>query len=1171
MVQRDDVGGIRDASRGCERGGPGDARIGGAHGGERAIRDAEVGIGEASDGLAEGESDQGGLADAQGGVRDHDADGGPGGVDGVEAAVAGADACVAHGIGEAGVVEGELVGRGGDGGVRCEDGSPGDATIAAARRGQSAVGHGHIRRSEARDGLGEGEGHGGGVADLQCRIADGDGASQGGSGDISGDGGVRAGGGCIGSAACGESDGGRDGSDDGAGAGHATDGHIVSGRAACDDAGGGSCGAGEGHIGGVIEVRDCLAEDDGVVDADGIGRIGLSGSLIDRDGESVVIVDRARGRCAGDDVAIVWGSESHDEGFIQLCRGIAAHGDGHGGDGIAIGDGGGAGGQGAADEVGAVHSRAADGVGHGYTAGGIAGAGDGEDEVRGAGVAFADGGKVADGDGFLQLKGSDVDGADGADEAWATLVHVDDFGGVEIAIDVEGVGGDLSDQAGIERGACGEQGVGLGAAAVVGEGGELWVDRRGSGADLVAISAIDEASGGARVANEVAAAGGKGGADYIRERRVVHVAGDDAIGDIDANIGSHAAGTTHAAVVGDGAVAQRGGGGTRPEAACIVKVAGGDAIPGDGRVDERDAESFVVDTAATSAPRGGVAGDGGVDDGEIGTAKHAVDARAYAAALVVADGAADDGKGGTGAAVYMETTAWSGDVAAGQGQAAKLDRFAADYVWQAQNSAGAGSGGGVLQDEQVGPGSGDGEARLEADLTAAERDRIGGGIREVHRATGAVGEGDGVRARDAVGIINGLAQRAGATVRRGGDEEAVLGDGDCGVRRASGDVAAACDDIEAGRLSGFGGIGGLGEGGEGDGGGELAVRDDDGACAGAGVEGEGAAGGQIEVRGRRGGAASIELEADGEVSAAGSTGEGVETSGSAFHRRGGGGGDADGIDDAAGELRGGAVVVSSGILSGATGHIGRDGDARAARGEVEGIGGAGACEVGLRAASDGDVGEVETGDGFIEGHGDGDDGIRGRIARGAADGDGGAGVIDGVGFIGGRFGAGEGVASGVSDVITCGEIDAHSAVQAGKVAASDGDVKGAGASDAADGGGGAADGEVGCVQAGDGLAEGGAEDEGVRIRVLSRRCLPRDAGEDRSDLVDDVNLAGEGLVRDVVTEAAAVIDHVEAEGASARAGSEGDVPSRGRRAAEFCRFGDGDDAAEATIHGGEVC
>ena len=305
----------------------------------------------------------------------------------------------------------------------------------------------------------------------------------------------------------------------------------------------------------------------------------MSGSLIDRDGESVVIVDRAGGRCAGDDVAVVRSTEGDGEGLIKLRQGIAADGDGHGGGGIATGDGGGAGGQGAADEVGAVHGGAADGVGHVHVARGVAGAGEGEDEVRGAGVAFADGGEVADGDGFLQLKGSDIDGADGTGEGGAALVHVDDFGGVEVAIEVEGVHGDLGAETGVERGAAGEQGVGLSASAVVGERGELRIDRRGSVADLVAAGAVGEAGGRACVADEVAAAGGEGAVD-VGECAVANIASDDAIGHGDrARASSHTTDAADTGVVGDGAVTDGGRGeSTRIDAAAIECAAAGDAV-----------------------------------------------------------------------------------------------------------------------------------------------------------------------------------------------------------------------------------------------------------------------------------------------------------------------------------------------------------------------------------------------------------------------------------------------------------------------------------------------------------------------------------------------------------------------------------------------------------------
>ena len=394
---------------------------------------------------------------------------------------------------------------------------------------------------------------------------------------------------------------------------------------------------------------------------------------------------------------------------------------------------------------------------------------------------------------------------------------------------------------------------------------------------------------------------------------------------------------------------------------------------------------------------------------------------------VAGDRAGDDidgcGAGDTQAAASAR------GISPGDGQAAKAHRDGCGL--HDEHATRGGGGGGVLHDEQVSARTGDGDVRGEVDLTAGERDGVRDGIREVHRATGAVGEGDRIRANDAVGIQNGLTQRAGAAVRRGGDEEAVLGDGHRGVWRGSDDVAAGGDDVEAGGFSGFGSVRRLGEGGERHGGGELAVRDDEGACAGACGEGERAAGGQIEVRGRRGGAGGIQLEADGQIARAGSTGEGVEAGGTAFCRRGGGGGDADGIDDGAGELRGGGVVVASGILSGATGHIGRDGDAGAARREVEGVDGSGAGEVALRAACDGDVGEVETGDGLIKRHGDGDDGIRGGIARGAGDGDGRRGVIDGVGLVDSGSCAWEGVASGVSDVLSACEGEANRSIQAG--------------------------------------------------------------------------------------------------------------------------------------------
>ena len=106
---------------------------------------------------------------AQRGVRDHDGRGRAHRIDGVVVGIGGAAAGVAGQVGHAGVVQRDEVGRVVDARGRRKRRGPGDAAVAAAHRGQRAVGNGQVGVGETADRFAEGDGHQRGFADRSAR------------------------------------------------------------------------------------------------------------------------------------------------------------------------------------------------------------------------------------------------------------------------------------------------------------------------------------------------------------------------------------------------------------------------------------------------------------------------------------------------------------------------------------------------------------------------------------------------------------------------------------------------------------------------------------------------------------------------------------------------------------------------------------------------------------------------------------------------------------------------------------------------------------------------------------------------------------------------------------------------------------------------------------------
>ncbi len=116
---------------------------------------------------------------------------------------------------------------------------------------------------------------------------------------------------------------------DRAGAGHPTDGHVVGGAAARHGADGCPGRAGEGHIAGG-EVRDGFTEDHGEVDRRSVGRVSLTGGLVDGDRRGGVVVSDGVVSEGGGGIGVVGRIVGHACGNIGNDRAGAGHPtDGH--------------------------------------------------------------------------------------------------------------------------------------------------------------------------------------------------------------------------------------------------------------------------------------------------------------------------------------------------------------------------------------------------------------------------------------------------------------------------------------------------------------------------------------------------------------------------------------------------------------------------------------------------------------------------------------------------------------------------------------------------------------------------------------------------------------------------------------------------------------------------
>ncbi len=123
-------------------------------------------------------------------------------------------------------------------------------------------------------------------------------------------------------------------------AGHPTDGHVVGGATARHGRRGCPGGAGEGHIAGG-EVRDGFTEHHGEVDRRSIGRIKLTGGLVDGDRRGGGIVRDGIIRGCGGGVGVAGRIVGHACGNTGNDRAAAGHpADGHVVGGAAAGHGG---------------------------------------------------------------------------------------------------------------------------------------------------------------------------------------------------------------------------------------------------------------------------------------------------------------------------------------------------------------------------------------------------------------------------------------------------------------------------------------------------------------------------------------------------------------------------------------------------------------------------------------------------------------------------------------------------------------------------------------------------------------------------------------------------------------------------------------------------------------
>ena len=125
-----------------------------------------------------------------------------------------------------------------------------------------------------------------------------------------------------------------------------------------------------------------------------------------------------------------------------------------------------------------------------------------------------------------------------------------------------------------------------------------------------------------------------------------------------------------------------------------------------------------------------------------------------------------------------------------------------------------------------------------------------------------------------------------------------------------------------------------------------------------------------------------------------------------------------------------------------------------------------------------------------------------------------SGVVERVGLVGGGFGAGQGVAGGIGNVLAAGQVETDDAVEAGEIAAGEGHVEDAAAGvrrDARDGGGGCAGGrEVAGIDVLDVAVEGHPEGEGIGVGGFVRGHRAHEWFELGRRVVHGVSLVGRG-------------------------------------------------------------
>ena len=160
VVDGDQVGGVGDAGKGCERRGPGDAAIATRdRGEERSILDGQIAVCESGDCFAEGERHLRRFADDQRRIRDGDVHGGTLCVDRVVRGTGGSGPRVPRGVRIARVVDGDQVSGVEQVGMGCEKRGPADPAIATRDSGQCSILDSEIAVVEAGHGFAEEEFH----------------------------------------------------------------------------------------------------------------------------------------------------------------------------------------------------------------------------------------------------------------------------------------------------------------------------------------------------------------------------------------------------------------------------------------------------------------------------------------------------------------------------------------------------------------------------------------------------------------------------------------------------------------------------------------------------------------------------------------------------------------------------------------------------------------------------------------------------------------------------------------------------------------------------------------------------------------------------------------------------------------------------------------------------